>query len=237
MKKRYIFTIVVLLIVIFFFISVSCSLDKKDEEFTDSLIPRIGQRVWTYNMNKHEWRNYNKNIDEDDSKDEIILQVQTPEGNGGYSVYNLITGNAQVPKEPVWIGESSEEFLIGDKLYSYFPKQFEFYEIIFNGVMFVPRKLSEKETSEILKGYKIIKVSDLKKGNYTIEFSKNNNKFVVLNDIGEDFYKYYIVPNDSKKLKLEKFSNQFKMTDKVDIKIQRLEGCSKAYPCYDIKVK
>lgn len=237
MKKRYIFGIIVILIVVFFFASILYGLDKKEEEFTDSSLPRIGQRVWTYNMNKHEWRNYNKNIDEDDSKYEIILQVQAPEGNGGYSVYNLITGNAQVPKEPVWIGEGSGEFLVGNKLYSYFPKQFEFYEIIFNGVMFVPRKLADKEISEILKGYKIIKVSELKKGNYTIEYSKSNSKFVVLNDIGENFYKYYIVPNDSKKLKLEEFSNQFRLLGKVDIKIQRLEGCSKAYPCYDIKVK
>ena len=237
MKKRYIFGTIVLLIVVFFFVSILCGLDKKDEEAANSALPRIGQRVWTYNMNKHEWRAYNKSMDEDDSKDEIILQVQAPEGNGGYSVYNLITGNAQVPKEPVWIGEASEEFLIGKNLYSYFPKEFEFYEVIFNGVMFVPRKLSEKEVGDILKDYRIIKVSDLKKGNYSINFSKNNSHFVVLNDMGENFYKYYIVPNDSKKLEIQKFSNQFILKDKVDIMLQRLEGCSKAYPCYDIKVK
>ncbi len=236
MKKRYIFGILVFIVVLFFFISISVSPDEKIGAL-NSNVPRIGQKVWTYNMNKHEWKKYDKNIDLDESKEEIILQVEAPEGNGGYSVYNLITGNAQVPKEPVWIGEGSEEFLIGKKLYSYYPKQFEFYEVVFNGVKFVPRKLSTKEVSEIFKGYKIIKVSELKKGNYSIECSKINNKYIVLNDIGEDFYKYYIVPNDSKNLKIENYSNQFKITGKTDIKIQRLEGCSKAYPCYDIKVK
>lgn len=236
MKKRYIFGILVFIVVLFFFISISVSPDEKIGAL-NSNVPRIGQKVWTYNMNKHEWKKYDKNVDLDESKYEIILQVEPPEGNGGYSVYNLITGNAQVPKEPVWIGEGSEEFLIGKKLYSYYPKQFEFYEVVFNGVKFVPRKLSTKEVSEIFKGYKIIKVSELKKGNYSIECSKINNKYIVLNDIGEDFYKYYIVPNDSKNLKIENYSNQFKITGKTDIKIQRLEGCSKAYPCYDIKVK
>lgn len=236
MKKRYIFGILVFIVVLFFFISISVSPDEKIGAL-NSNVPRIGQKVWTYNMNKHEWKKYDKNIDLDESKEEIILQVEPPEGNGGYSVYNLITGNAQVPKEPVWIGEGSEEFLIGKKLYSYYPKQFEFYEVVFNGVKFVPRKLSTNEVSEIFKGYKIIKVSELKKGNYSIEYSKINNKYIVLNDIGEDFYKYYIVPNDSKNLKIENYSNQFKITGKTDIKLQRLEGCSKAYPCYDIKVK
>lgn len=236
MKKRYIFGILVFIVVLFFFISISVSPDEKIGAL-NSNVPRIGQKVWTYNMNKHEWKKYDKNIDLDESKEEIILQVEAPEGNGGYSVYNLITGNAQVPKEPVWIGEGSEEFLIGKKLYSYYPKQFEFYEVLFNGVKFVPRKLSTNEVSEIFKGYNIIKVSELKKGNYSIEYSKINNKYIVLNDIGEDFYKYYIIPNDSKNLKIEDYSNQFKITGKTDIKIQRLEGCSKAYPCYDIKVK
>lgn len=237
MKKRYIFGVIVAVIVVFFFVSVLCGLDKQDEEYENSTLPRIGQKLWTYNMNKHEWKNYDKRIDQDDSKENIILQVQLTEGNGGYTSYHMLTGNAQVPKEDVWIGEGSEEFLVGKKLYSYLPKNFEFYEVLFNGVKFVPRKLSDKEIAEILKGYSIIKVSDLQKGNYSIPYSKSNSRFVVLNDIGEDFYQYYIIPNDSKKLSIEKFSNQFRVSDKVDIKLQRLEGCSNAYPCYEINIK
>ena len=61
-----------------------------------------------------------------------------------------------------------------------------------------------------------------------------NNKFLILNDIGDKFYKYYVVPNDSQKLQLGDFSDQFKVSDKVNIKLQRLEGCTKAYPCYEL---
>ena len=68
-----------------------------------------------------------------------------------------------------------------------------------------------------------------------IDFKEN--QFVLINDIGDDFYKYYIIPNDSQKLQLGEFSNLFTVTDKVDIKIQRLEGCSKAYPCFEISIK
>lgn len=188
-------------------------------------------------MNKYQWREYQK-TDDEQSKNEIILQVQAPEGNGGYTSYNLITGNAQVPKEDVWVGEGSQEFLKGKKLYSYYPRTFEYYEIIFNGVKFVPRKLSKDEIKTILKGYDFIYVSDLKKSTVSIPYSKRHNKFAVINDIGEDFYKYYIVPNDSKKMEIGDFSDQFILKDNnINIKLQRLEGCSKAYPCFDINVK
>lgn len=236
MIKNYIIGSIITIIFIIFFASFLYSSDKQAEEKNQALMPRIGQKLWTYNMNGHTWRKYNKN-DIDDSKEEIILQIQEPVGNGGYTSYHLLTGNAQVPKEDVWIGEGSQEFLIGKKLYSYFPKTFEFYEVIFNGVKFVPRKLSKDEVKNILKGYEIIDVSELKKGNTEIKYSKRNTKFVVLNDGDENFYKYYIIPNDSKKMELQDFSNQFKVSDKVDIQLQRLEGCSKAYPCYEINVK
>lgn len=234
MKKRYIFGAIVLFIVVLFLASVLGGLDSKEDEFERALIPRIGQKIWTYNMNKKEWRNHSEN-DLDDSKNEIILQVQEPEGSGGYTSYHLLTGNAQVPKEDVWVGEGSQEFLRGKNLYSYYPKSFEFYQIIFNGVKFVPHKLTEEQIAEIFKGYNLIKVSELKKGDYSLKFSRFDNKFIILNDVGEDFYKYYVVPNDSKKLQIEEFSNQFKISDKVEVKLQRLEGCSKVYPCYEIK--
>lgn len=234
MKKRYIFATIVILIIIFFFASVLYSLDRKEDEFERALIPRIGQKVWTYNMNKKEWKKYSEN-DLDDSKEDIILQIQEPVGNGGYTSYHLLTGNAQVPKEDVWVGEGSQEFLRGKNLYSYYPKVFEFYQIVFNGVKFVPHKLTEEQIAQIFKGYNLIKVSDIKKGDCILKFSRFDNKFIILNDIGEDFYKYYVVPNDSKKLQIEEFSNQFKILDDVEVKLQRLEGCSKAYPCYEIK--
>lgn len=238
MNKKYIIAAIICFIIIGFLGWLIVLSDEAQEKKEKEMLPtKIGQKVWTYNMNKYQWREYQK-TDDEQSKNEIILQVQAPEGNGGYTSYNLITGNAQVPKEDVWVGEGSQEFLKGKKLYSYYPRTFEYYEIIFNGVKFVPRKLSKDEIKTILKGYDFIYVSDLKKSTVSIPYSKRHNKFAVINDIGEDFYKYYIVPNDSKKMEIGDFSDQFILKDNdINIKLQRLEGCSKAYPCFDINVK
>ena len=238
MNKKYIIAAIICFIIIGFLGWLIVLSDEAQEKKEREMLPtKIGQKVWTYNMNKYQWREYQK-TDDEQSKNEIILQVQAPEGNGGYTSYNLITGNAQVPKEDVWVGEGSQEFLKGKKLYSYYPKTFEYYEIIFNGVKFVPRKLSKDEIKTILKGYDFIYVSDLKKSTVSIPYSKRHNKFAVINDIGDNFYKYYIVPNDSKKMEIGDFSNQFILkNNNINIKLQRLEGCSKAYPCFDINVK
>lgn len=238
MNKKYIIAAIICFIIIGFLGWLIVLSDEAQEKKEREMLPtKIGQKVWTYNMNKYQWREYQK-TDDEQSKNEIILQVQAPEGNGGYTSYNLITGNAQVPKEDVWVGEGSQEFLKGKKLYSYYPRTFEYYEIIFNGVKFIPRKLSKDEIKTILKGYDFIYVSDLKKSTVSIPYSKRHNKFAVINDIGDNFYKYYIVPNDSKKMEIGDFSDQFILKDNdINIKLQRLEGCSKAYPCFDINVK
>ncbi len=238
MNKKYIIAAIICFIIIGFLGWLIVLSDEAQEKKEREMLPtKIGQKVWTYNMNKYQWREYQK-TDDEQSKNEIILQVQAPEGNGGYTSYNLITGNAQVPKEDVWVGEGSQEFLKGKKLYSYYPRTFEYYEIIFNGVKFMPRKLSKDEIKTILKGYDFIYVSDLKKSTVSIPYSKRHNKFAVINDIGDNFYKYYIVPNDSKKMEIGDFSDQFILkNNNINIKLQRLEGCSKAYPCFDINVK
>lgn len=238
MNKKFIIAAIICFIIIGFLgwlIVLSDEIQSKKEK--EMLPTKIGQKVWTYNMNKYQWREYQK-TDDEQSKNEIILQVQAPEGNGGYTSYNLITGNAQVPKEDVWVGEGSQEFLKGKKLYSYYPRTFEYYELIFNGVKFVPRKLSKDEIKTLLKGYELIYVSELKKASISLDFSRRHNKFAVINDIGDDFYKYYIIPNDSKKMEIGDFSDQFILkNNNINIKLQRLEGCSKAYPCFDINVK
>ena len=238
MNKKYIIAAIICFIIIGFLGWLIVLSDEAQEKKEREMLPtKIGQKVWTYNMNKYQWREYQK-TDDEQSKNEIILQVQAPEGNGGYTSYNLITGNAQVPKEDVWVGEGSQEFLKGKRLYSYYPRTFEYYEIIFNGVKFVPRKLSKDEIKTLLKGYELIYVSELKKASISLDFSRRHNKFAVINDIGDDFYKYYIIPNDSKKMEIGDFSDQFILKDNnINIKIQRLEGCSKAYPCFDINVK
>ena len=235
MKKRYIVGAVAFVAVIIFVANILFGTGNDTQENILNS-PRIGQKMWTYNMNKYEWHGYGEH-DNPESKEEIVLQYQGIELESGYTSYKLLTGNYQVPKEDVWLGEGSQEFLVGKDLYSYLPRTFEYNQVIFNGVAFVSKKLSVKDVSKLFKDYNIIKLSDVQKGEYTISRDKHNNKFLLINDGDKDFYKYYIVPNDSKKMEIEKFSNQFIVYDDVDIKIQRLEGCTKSYPCYEIKIR
>ncbi len=197
----------------------------------------IGQKVWVYNMNKHEWKNFSEASDEK-SKEEIILQIQEKPELPLNTSYHLLTGNAQVPTKEVILGEGSQEFLIGKNLYSYYPANFEFYEIIFNGVKFVPKLLKEKDVKSLLKDFNIIKISELVKNNpLNVKWSNLSNKFVILNDTGEKFYRYYIIPNDSHKMKIETFSNEFSVNEDVKIRLQRLEGCTSVNPCYELNIK
>ena len=217
MNKNYIIVTGIILVIVGLFSYLLYFMDKKEEEKINSMLPRIGQKVLTYNMNERAWHDYNDKTDIDSSKEIIILQVQEPVGNGGYTSYHLITGNILIPKKDVLIGEGSQEFIRNKKLYSYFPKTYEFYEIVFNGTNFKPRKLE--------------------KGTLTLNYSKHKNKFMVLNDSRIEFYKYYVVPNESKKMKIGEFSNQIIVKDDVNVMIQRMEGCSKNFPCYEIKFK
>ena len=101
MNKKYIIAAIICFIIIGFLGWLIVLSDEAQEKKEREMLPTpIGQKVWTYNMNKYQWREYQK-TDDEQSKNEIILQVQATEGNGGYTSYNLITGNAQVPKEDV----------------------------------------------------------------------------------------------------------------------------------------
>lgn len=235
MKKRYIIGAIAALITIIFFCSLIFS-SNNDEISSKSNMPRIGQFLWTYNMNSREWHEYNNKVDDLESKEDIILQLGYPEGNGGYTVYHLTTENQQVKKDNFWLGEGSQEFLKNKELYSYYPKVFELYKVSFNGISFVSGKLSVDEIKKLFEDYTLIKVSELQKGDVTLKYSKNS-KYMVVNDKGDMFYKYYVIPNDSKKMQIEDLSNQFKVFAPVDITLQRIEGCSKTFPCYNIHIK
>ena len=121
MKKRYIICIFAIIAVIIFALDIFFGSKTTETKLNTLNGPRIGQKLWTYNMNKYEWRNHNEH-DEDDSKGEIVLQYQGPEIGNGFTSYKLLTGNFQVPKEDVWVGEGSQEFLVDKNLYSYFPR-------------------------------------------------------------------------------------------------------------------
>ena len=111
MKKRYIAGAVGTVAVIIFLATILFGTDTNEDKLNNLNSPRLGQKLWTYNMNKYEWHSYNQRHN-DESKEEIILQYQGTELDSGYTSYKLLTGNYQVPKEDVRMGEGSQEFLI-----------------------------------------------------------------------------------------------------------------------------
>ena len=207
--------------------------DKKNNETQQVSVPfQIGQKVWTYDIHNNVWTEYSKA--DDDTTGKIVLKFKLCEIEPDSACYEISTPE-ELQSYSFVSGERSIEFIKNKKLYSYHSKYFEYYEIIFNGAEFVLRKLSDNEVAKLFNNSNIIKISDIIKGNYTAKF--NNNLYVIYNDIGKDFYRYYIVPNDSEKMQIATFSNQFKVNNSVEINLQRIEGCSKAYPCYKFKVE
>ena len=65
MNKNYIFGLIIGFIFIALFSWYLSFSDEKNAAKENTLIPKIGQKLWTYNMNKHIWREYNKH-DADD---------------------------------------------------------------------------------------------------------------------------------------------------------------------------
>ena len=100
MKKRYIAGVVGTVAVIIFLANILFSTDNNEGKLSNLNSPRLGQKLWTYNMNKYEWHKHTEQ-DNDESKEEIILQYQGTELDSGYTSYKLLTGNYQVPKEDV----------------------------------------------------------------------------------------------------------------------------------------
>ncbi len=237
MNKKYILGFITAAIPVAIFLCFFAILNEKSIGQEVFSVSRIGQKLWVYNINEKNWSIYKKNA-KNNPKETITLQMQEPVGNGGYTSYRLLVENEQILKDDILIGEGSQEFLVNDKLYSYYPKTFEFYEIIFDKTQFTPRKLELTEIKELFKGYNIIKISDFKNNQkISLNYNKKDNKFIVVNDGNINFYKYRIIPNSDKKIKFERFLNQFRVFGKVFIRIQRFEECSNNYPCYDIEIK
>ena len=53
MKKNYIIGSIILLIIVVLFSWFMVYTDSKKQEQANSMIPSIGQKLWTYNMNAH----------------------------------------------------------------------------------------------------------------------------------------------------------------------------------------
>ena len=229
------FAAIMFLFVVLFAVGIDYS-DKKEQKSLTSDVPRIGQKLWVYHMNDREWYNYVNQDYKYDKKGVIILQLQQDPEVPDITSYHLLSENSQVSNSPLFLAEGSSEFIKDKKLYTYYPRTFEFSEVLFNGYNFTLNKLNEKSVAKLFNGHRILKMSDFKNNVMNLTYDKKHSKYIIINDIGDDFYMYYVIPNDNKKLKLGDFSNQFKVNDAVSIRLQRLEGCTKAYPCYDINI-
>lgn len=232
--KVVVFTVITIFFIVLFAFCIDVSDKKKAKSFDDN-IPRIGQKMWVYNINNHDWFEYNKS-DEDKKQEVIILQLQNDPEMPDVTSYYIDTKNIQVTTAPFFLSEGSKEFIISKNLYTFYPRSFEFSQVLFNGFNFTLNMLKPKDVLKLFKGYQVIKISDFDNYKLELKYSKKHNKYIILNDIGDKFYMYYVVPNSNDKLQIGKFANQFIVKDVVDIRLQRLEGCTKAYPCYEIKM-
>lgn len=227
------FFILAIFFVILFVLCIDVS-DKSSLEKYSNDVPRIGEKLWTYNIKNHAWRNYSQQDYELDTNKEIILKIQQNQQNSEVTAYNIITDASDISVSDLFLSEGSREFLFGTKLYSYFPRTFEYFEIIFNGFNFTLRKLSTDEIAKLFNDYQIIKLSDFKNYKLDIKYTKDKQKYIILNDSNKNFNMYYIIPAKQDGIKIENFSNQFKVLTSGKIQLQRIEGCTKSYPCYEI---
>ena len=228
-------TIIAFLFIALFAVCIDVS-DKRQTNNNEFEVPRIGQKLWMYHMNNRSWSNYKKSDYELNKKGYIVLQLQQDQEAPDITSYHLIANNSQVSHAPLFLSEGSKEFLKKNKLYSFYPRSFEISEILFNGFSFTLNKQTPKDVFNLFPGYQIIKISDFKNYSLKLKYSKANNKYIILNDVGDSFYMYYLVPNNNKKMQIGEFSNQFSVFGTVDIRLQRLEGCTRTYPCYEINI-
>ena len=231
--KIIILAIIAILIVILFTIGIDVS-DKNTSKNMSQKVPRIGQKLWTYNIENRQWKSYSKQDYLSDKNNVIILQIKQDSQNPDVTAYDLITDNSEISNADLFIADGSIEFLNGNKLYTYFPRTFEYFEIVFNGFNFVMRRLETNDILNLFKDYKIIKLSDFANRKLDLKYSKEKSNYIIMNDIGESFYRYYITADDNNKIQIDEFSNQFSIKEPVKIKLQRFEGCTKSYPCYEI---
>ncbi|MBR1461149.1 hypothetical protein IJ596_05910 [bacterium] len=231
--KIIIFALLALIFILLFIFGVDVS-DKTSSKNMSDKVPRIGQNLWVYNIQQHQWHNYLKHDYEIDKNNEIILRIKQDSQNPDVTAYDLVTENEDVTSKNLFISEGSIEFIVGNKLYTYHPRTFEYFEIVFNGFNFVMRRLETNAITKLFPDYKIIKLSDFNNRKLDINISKDKQNYIIINDIGESFYRYYITTDDINKIEINQFSNQFSFNEPLKIKLQRFEGCTKSYPCYEI---
>ncbi len=148
--------------------------------------------------------------------DRIVLTKKTSEGSGSYSFYSYKC-NCQnkatkckcgcslsdkkcncSKKSNTGINEialnSNYEFIYENRLIGVDNENLNYYEIVYSDGEFKQNKLSLEEVKQIFKDAEIVKISEFKRGKYTVIGNKTEKEILLFNDTDENFHKYNVTP-------------------------------------------
>lgn len=123
------------------------------------------------------------------SNDEIVLKKSVSPGSGNYSIYSYNSGQILL--------NSNYEFIYDSKLIGIDNENLKFYEIVYKDCNFEQKILEPDALKEIFHEAEIIKISEFKKGLYTVLSNNTSKRILLYNDTDLNFHKYFISPSVS----------------------------------------
>lgn len=151
--------------------------------------------------------------------DRIVLTKKTTEGTGSYSLYTYKTTcekkstkckcgcalNSKkcncAKKSDKNVSElalnSNYEFIFNNRLIGVDNENLSYYEIVYDEGSFKQNKLSFEEVKEIFSDAEIVKISEFKRGKYTVIGNKTEKEILLFNDTDKNFHKYMLNPESA----------------------------------------
>ncbi len=151
--------------------------------------------------------------------DRIVLTKKTSEGSGSYSLYSykcncknkttkckcgcsLSKKKCNCSKKSnTGINElalnSNYEFIYENRLIGVDNENLNYYEIVYNDGEFSQNKLSIEDVKQIFKDAEIVKISEFKRGKYTVIGNKTEKEILLFNDTDANFHKYNVAPESA----------------------------------------
>lgn len=161
-------------------------------------------------------------------EDRIVLTKKTGVGSGGYSEYYK---NDQL----AFTLGSNFEFVSGPKLIAVHNNDLTFSEVVYNKGKFSEKKMSVAEVQAVFPDVKIIKISEFHKGEYTLRKGLFETvRVLILNDVGDDFYRYSFRPSSVKKTDV---AGLIEISDMDDVEFSHYSNNNDLYPEYEIDVE
>ena len=91
---------------------------------------------------------------------------------------------------------SDFECLFGCRFIGINNRNFKFYEVIYEDGEFKEKLLSFEQVENLFENIDVIKISDFKKGVYTIYNSTEGKEILLYNDTAEEFDDYFVTPKE-----------------------------------------